>query len=102
MKRNQNCWEFHDCGRVEGGKNVHIHGICPATNEKKADGIHIGKNGGRACWVIAGTFCGGKVQGTFAEKQKTCLDCRFFQEVLKEQDFTLIAVDAILKKIGKN
>jgi hypothetical protein len=101
MKKLLNCWEFHGCGRVAGGDKVHVYGICPVTTEKKADGIHGGKNGGRACWAIAGTFCEGKIQGSFAEKRRSCLDCAFFQEVLRQNDFTLLSVVKILKKIGK-
>lgn len=101
MKKKANCWEFHKCGRAEGGDNVHVHGICPVATEKRTDGIHDGTNGGRACWAIAGTFCQGKIQGTFAKKKKTCLDCSFFQEVLLENSFKLISVDAIVEKIGR-
>ena len=31
------------------------------------------------CWQIAGTFCGGKVQGTFAQKFGNCTECDVYQ-----------------------
>jgi hypothetical protein len=72
------------CGRESGGLNARDQGICPAYTERKLHGVHGGSNGGRACWVIAGTYCGGKVQGTFAEKAKSCLVCDFYQLVRRE------------------
>lgn len=80
-----NCWEFKKCGREYGGENADSLGVCPAHTEKKLDGIHGGRNAGRSCWVIAGTFCGGKVQGTFAEKEKSCLSCDFYKLVRRDE-----------------
>ncbi|MBI4669567.1 MAG: hypothetical protein HY747_10385 [Elusimicrobia bacterium] len=80
-----NCWEFKKCGREPGGANVESMGICPASTEKSCDGFNGGKNGGRICWAAAGTFCGGKVQGIFAKKVSVCLECNFFQQVVKEE-----------------
>ncbi|MBI5102871.1 MAG: hypothetical protein HZB33_13690 [Nitrospirae bacterium] len=48
-------------------------------------GVHGGKNAGRACWVLAGTMCGGKVQGTFAQKYANCEVCDFFRSVKEEE-----------------
>lgn len=80
-----NCWEFKKCGRESNGDNVAELGICPAYTEAKLNGIHDGKNGGRSCWVIAGTFCGDKIQGTFAEKERNCLACDFYKFVRHEE-----------------
>ena len=71
-----NCWEFTNCGRGPGAELV-----CPAAAEAGADGV----NGGRSCWTIAGTSCGGRLQGTFAAKIETCLKCEFCQQVLAEE-----------------
>ncbi len=101
MKK-QNCWEFKKCGREPGGLHVHNLGICPATVEKKLDGIHDGVNAGRACWVIAGTLCKGEVQGTFAQKYNNCEACDFYRET-KSQEFPKFMLSAILlKKINGN
>ena len=59
------------CGRQSGGEKAEGLGVCPATLEASFDGINVGKNAGRICWAVAGTCCGEKVQGTFAEKRKS-------------------------------
>lgn len=58
------CWEFMKCGR---DKDATIK--CPAYP-------HFG----RICWVVAGTFCEGKIQGTFAQKFEDCRKCEFYQK----------------------
>ena len=64
-------------------------GVCPAATENGRDGINGGTNGGRCCWAIAGTFCFGEVQGTFARKFDDCMECEFFWVVAnEEEDFT--------------
>jgi hypothetical protein len=86
MKK-QNCWEFKNCGREPGGKNAKELGVCPAALEKAADCMNCGKNGGRACWAIVGTLCGGKVQGSFALKTGDCLKCDFYERVKAEEGY---------------
>ncbi len=76
-----NCWEFKQCGREPNGAKVAELGICPAAVDRASNGLNDGRNGGRFCWAVSGTFCGGKVQGTFAQKQTTCLNCDFFRLV---------------------
>ena len=68
----KNCWEVKKCGRQPGGEKVSELGACPAVSAFGAHGINDGINGGRACWAIAGTFCEGTVQGSFAEKIEDC------------------------------
>jgi len=80
-----NCWEFHVCGREPGGGKVGEFGICPAALEASVDGFNQGDKGGRACWAISGTFCEGKIQGTFAAKHNDCKHCRFFKVVQMQQ-----------------
>ncbi len=80
-----NCWEFMKCGRQPGGTRSAILGVCPASTEKKLDGTHQGMNGGRACWVVAGTLCKGEVQGLFAKKYSECSQCRFYVQVREEE-----------------
>ncbi|MBI5361279.1 MAG: hypothetical protein HZA48_11940 [Planctomycetes bacterium] len=81
----QNCWEFKKCGREPGGAKVSELGVCPATTDASADGLNGGKNGGRICWAIAGTLCGGKVQGTFPQKHISCLICDFFKKTKEDE-----------------
>jgi hypothetical protein len=73
------------CGREPGGEHVHDLGVCPATVEEKLNGFHHGTNGGRVCWLVAGTMCEGNVQGTFARKFKDCQNCKFFRVVKVEE-----------------
>ncbi|MEZ4527675.1 MAG: protein kinase [Desulfobacterales bacterium] len=83
-----NCWEYMKCGRDPGGKNAAEFGVCPAAEDASFDGINRGKNGGRICWAVGGTFCGGEIQGTFAEKRKSCINCEFYKLVRKEKGKT--------------
>ncbi len=80
----QDCWDFKGCGRQPGGAKVAELGVCPAAADATCTGMNSGKNGGRICWAITGTFCGGKVQGTHAQKQVTCMNCDFFKQVKEE------------------
>jgi hypothetical protein len=95
----KNCWEFKGCGRYEGGHRVQDLGICPTTMERRLDGIHGGKNAGRACWVIAGTLCEGNVQGSFAKKYKNCEKCDFYQEVRKQENTRFLFSFTLLNKL---
>ena len=58
------CWEYMKCGRE---KDASIK--CPAY-----------PNFGRICWAVAGTFCEGRVQGTFAQKYEDCKKCEFYRK----------------------
>jgi hypothetical protein len=81
-----NCWEAKQCGREPGGHKSREFGICPSSVETRLGGIHGGKNAGRACWVIAGTMCGGKEQGSFAQKYHNCEKCDFYLQVRREEE----------------
>ena len=94
----KNCWEIKKCGREAGGSNIKKLGVCPASLEKKLDGIHAGKNAGRACWVIAGTLCKGEVQGSFAKKFNDCQICNFYL-LVKEEDNSRFKLSATLMSI---
>ena len=91
-----NCWEFKKCERQPGGKKVEDLGVCPAAVDSSFNGINKGTNAGRICWAVAGTCCGGKVQGTFAEKRKSCITCDFYQHV-QEQEESSIENQKLLK-----
>ncbi len=95
----QNCWEFKKCAREPGGAKVKELGICPAAIEEKVDGTNSGKNGGRACWALTGTLCGGKVQGIFAVKLKNCMDCDFYKLVGSEEGAEHESSKSILAKL---
>lgn len=81
----KNCWEHTLCGRQPGGEKTGELGVCPVTKFTRAHGINSGINGGRSCWAIEGTFCGGEVQGSFAQKMGSCMQCDFYKEVRREE-----------------
>jgi hypothetical protein len=83
--KKHNCWEYKQCGREVGGSKVKELGTCPASTERRLDAIHAGENAGRACWVVAGTFCGGQMQGSFAKKFQNCEQCNFYAQVRKDE-----------------
>lgn len=62
------CWEQLGCDKED----------CPAYGQEHA-----------RCWLIAGTFCRGQVQGQFARKLKDCRLCEVYQKA------TLDPVDEI-------
>jgi len=84
-RRVGNCWEYKKCGREVGGARLKKLGCCPAATATLCDGVNGGKNGGRFCWQVAGTFCGGEVQGSFADKVLDCLQCDFYLAVEREE-----------------
>jgi len=96
-----NCWEVKNCGRAPGGGNADELGVCPATTDKRLDGTHEGKNAGRACWTLAGTFCGGKVQGTYAQKYGNCSICDFYYKVKFEEGTNYEFIPNILKRLAQ-
>ena len=82
-----NCWEFLECGREPGGEKAEKSGICSTSIDTSADGLNGGKNGGRICWGISGTYCGKKMQGHFAKRQLSCRSCSFFKKVKEGGDY---------------
>lgn len=62
-----NCWDYMKCGFEKGGKNTQDRGVCPAFPDH-----------GNTCARVAGTLCGGTVQGIFAVKLLSCLKCAFY------------------------
>lgn len=80
-----NCWEIKECGREQNGKRAPELGVCPASTDSSSDGLNGGTNGGRICWAISGTFCGGEIQGSFAQKELSCIHCEVYQTVHREE-----------------
>lgn len=83
-----NCWEHKKCGRQPGGHKATELGICPATVNRELHGAHGGQAAGRACWAVAGSLCGGKVQGSYAQKLLNCWKCDFMNTVKQEEEPT--------------
>ncbi|RJQ42832.1 MAG: GGDEF domain-containing protein, partial [Gaiellales bacterium] len=55
------CWEVKDCKSTD----------CPAYGHE-----HV------RCWLLAGTFCRGEVQGEFAQKLGDCIRCDVYQSAV--------------------
>ena len=65
----ENCWEIKNCGREAGGAKVAELGECIASTERL----------GHSCWAVAGTLCGGEVQGSVKDKLGNCLTCEVYR-----------------------
>lgn len=55
------CWEVKDCSKTD----------CPVYGKE-----HL------RCWLIAGTYCRGEVQGRFARKIQDCAKCDVYKTAL--------------------
>ncbi|HWR57856.1 MAG TPA: response regulator, partial [Thermodesulfovibrionales bacterium] len=62
------CWETMNCEQRQ----------CPAYGLRKA-----------RCWHMAGTHCGGEVQGFFARKAGDCRECRVYKEAVGQQVYEI-------------
>ncbi len=93
-----NCWEVKKCGQDVANKGS---AVCPVRDETRLDGVHGGFRAGRACWVVAGTLCGGKVQGDFAAKYNDCEQCDFYKQVKKEEGADHVLSIILLKRLNQ-
>ncbi len=98
-----NCWDVKKCGRQPGGIKTAELGVCPVALEVRLSGVHGGTNGGRVCWVIAGSLCGGQVQGSFATKLGNCMNCEFYKMVkVEEGDKFILSKDLLIRIPAKS
>lgn len=95
----KNCWQAKQCGREPRGARAAELGVCPAALPNALNGVHGGWNGGRACWVIAGTLCKGEVQGSFAKKFGDCQKCDFYLTVRQEEGSGLVYASVLVNKL---
>lgn len=79
VPKKQNCWEYMKCGREPGGEKAVKLGICRAAADEFFNGMNRGKNGGRICFSVAGTFSNNVVQCSCLEKFVSCKNCSFFE-----------------------
>ena len=94
-----NCWEYQGCGREPGGRRAGELGSCPASTETELDGTHGGANGGRACWMIDDTLCGGRPSGPHEHKIHECRKCAFRSRVQVEQGMDLHDDEALISRL---
>ena len=79
VSKKQNCWEYMKCGREPSGEKVSELGICRAAADEFFHGMNGGKNGGRVCFSVAGTFSKNVAQCSCLDKIASCKDCSFFK-----------------------
>jgi hypothetical protein len=96
----RNCWEIKKCGRELGGQHAFELGVCPAATDVMLDSVHGGKNGGRACWVVSGTMCDGRIHGDFAEKLNQCSKCEVYEQIKKEEGTNFQTTVVLLEKVA--
>ena len=99
--RKFNCWEYMKCGREPSGDLVDNFGVCPASVERTLDNIHDGNNGGRACWIIAGSSQGHeKIECVFAKVHKGCENCDFYHIVQEEEGPSFLDKGELLRRLS--
>ncbi len=86
----QNCWDILNCGKEPGGERALELGVCPAATDVSSNGMNNGINAGRYCWKVAGTFCGGEVQGNWADKMTNCQNCAVYMRVTRDEGASFI------------
>ena len=86
-----NCWEYMLCGNERRN--------CPAAAGRTFDGVHGGRNAGRACWVVLNTLCNGSIQDTLQKKYSMCGACDFYTIVKNEEGDQLIPTVFLLRMI---
>jgi len=91
-----NCWDFKKCGREPKSARENELDICPVCLCSELDGIHGGNRGGRACWAVGGTQCGGKIRRMFVPPSLACTLCDFRRAVLNGERSDLIISDRFL------
>lgn len=62
------CWEVKKCNKPD----------CPSYESEEL-----------RCWQVAGTFCGGEVQGVFASKYGDCRKCEVFNHAINNRINTI-------------
>ncbi|KJR41054.1 Protein serine/threonine phosphatase [Candidatus Magnetoovum chiemensis] len=92
-----NCWEFKKCGREPGGVNAEKLGVCPVPLETSLDGLHGGKNAGRACWALTNKRVNTSSE-SWLKNIRQCTQCEFHQMVVQEEEKYQSALSYIQKK----
>ena len=85
-----NCWEYQGCERQPGGRLESEHGPCPVATAEALHGSNGGINGGRSCWAVDDTLCGGEPSGPQEHKIHECRKCSFRSRVQIEAGLELM------------
>lgn len=97
--RKTNCWEFTGCRKKKTDDRFLGRRKCLVPEMSMYDGMHGGKNAGRACWLVADTTCNGDLQLTFSHKLTTCSQCDFYLKVKEEEGNLLDAPLTIVENL---
>lgn len=82
------CWDLKNCERWPGGKKEAEFGVCITYPW-----------GGWHCWALAGTLCGGLVQGSAAQKEGNCQMCQHYIELMENDPSKLKADSAYFSTV---
>lgn len=75
INSDNDCWKRRAC-RMKS---------CPAYKKRNCK-----------CWLVAGTMCGGEVQGVFAKKYRSCMECKVYQDIVFASSITEIEEHLII------
>ncbi|MFN2366706.1 MAG: two-CW domain-containing protein [Desulfurivibrionaceae bacterium] len=81
-----------------------VEGFCHEQMECGTTDCPGYKNDCGRCWLVAGTLCGGKVQGKFADKIESCTECRVFKDFIggdpykRQRELIFVLVHSLLLK----
>ncbi len=85
MTKKRNCWEYMNCGRNPGGHAAAGSGVCPVSLHEELNGVHGGKNAGRACWAVDDSLCPEVQRESQQKKFSGCWKCEFYHSVKNEE-----------------
>jgi hypothetical protein len=87
------------CGR--GPDDARPEGVeaCRAATERLLDGMNGGRNGGRSCWAVVGSFAMDRHECGNAD-ELACIYCDFFRSVVRDELPHLELSPAILERLG--
>ena len=68
ISKKQNCWEYMKCEGPRDDQLATRSGICRSSTREIFNEINSGKNGGRICFAVVGTFSSKEIQGLFAKE----------------------------------
>lgn len=86
VKSDNNCWQQKKCKKK----------FCPAYRQKKC-----------RCWLVAGTMCEGNMQGVYAKKFLSCLECGVYQNavfadaITETEEHLIVLVYTLISKQEK-
>ncbi len=93
----KNCWEYNkNCRNVHGAADSRSL-PCPSSTMVSLSGLNGGKNAGRICWNIAGSFSGHGIRKIALNDRPSCVRCDFFKLVEAEEgdNFKFLTPDSL-------